>query len=144
MDFQRSINISAPSHVVWSLMSDVEHWHEWTPSIRAIRLLGGPFEIGRRALVRQPKFPPAVWTVSALEPGRSFTWTTTGPAMRVSGHHLVDAVSDGSRVTLALRYEGVVGRLLARLTRRITERYIRLEAEGLKRRSEELARGSRA
>jgi hypothetical protein len=37
---------------------------------------------------------------------------------------------------LHLRYEGAVGTLLARLTRGITNRYLALEAAGLKRRAE--------
>ena len=143
MTFERSINISAPPDIVWSVISGVERWHEWTPSISRIRLLGGPLEIGRRVLVKQPKFPPALWTVTALEPGRSFTWRTTGPGMRVHGRHTVEPSQDGTRATLGLHYEGPVGRLLARVTRGITERYVGFEAEGLRRRSEELAKHSR-
>ena len=36
-------------------------------------------------------------------------------------------------------FEGALGRLLGRMTRRITERYVGWEAAGLKRRSEESA-----
>ena len=137
MDFNVSIDIAAPAEVVWAVMSGVESWHEWTASVRSIELLGGPLEVGRRALVRQPGFPPAIWKVTSIEPGRSFTWETRGPGLKVEGHHRVEPTSGGAHVTLALHYEGIVGRLLARVTRGITERYVRLEAEGLKRRSEE-------
>lgn len=142
VDFEVSIDISAPARVVWSVMSDVERWHEWTPSIRGIRLLtSGPFRVGSRALVRQPRFPPALWTVTALEPERSFTWKSGGPGMWVHGHHLVEPIGSGTRAraTLRLHFEGALGRLLGRMTRRITERYVGWEAAGLKRRSEESA-----
>jgi hypothetical protein len=37
---------------------------------------------------------------------------------------------------LSLRYEGLLGGLLARMTRGITNRYLAMEANGLKKRSE--------
>jgi uncharacterized membrane protein len=138
MNFQTSIDVAAPPETVWSVMADVERWHEWTPSVRSIRLLDdGSLRVGSRALIRQPKFPPAMWTVTALDPGRSFTWKSGAPGMRVYAHHSVAPAADGARASLALHYEGAIGRLLGRLTRPITDRYLELEATGLKRRSEE-------
>jgi hypothetical protein len=138
MDFEISIDIAASPDVVWAVMSDVERWHEWTPSVRSIRLLDrGPLRIGTRAMIRQPKFPPALWQVSALEAGRSFTWKTGAPGMRVFGQHSVAPSGPGSRATLRLHYDGPIGRLLARMTRGITNRYLHFEATGLKQRSEE-------
>jgi uncharacterized membrane protein len=141
VDFQVSVEIDAPPETVWSVMSDAERWHEWTPSVRSIRRLdSGPLRVGSRALIRQPKFPPAMWTVTALEPGRSFTWKSGLPGMWVHAQHSVVAVSGGSRATLALRYEGPLGRPLGRMTQAITNRYLGFEAAGLKRRSEAMAR----
>lgn len=142
MDFDISVDIAASSDVVWSVMSDAERWSEWTASVRSIRLLDeGPLRVGTRALIRQPRFPPAVWTVTEIEPGRSFTWKTGAPGMWVFGRHSVASVQSGSRANLHLHYEGVLGDLIARLTRTITTRYLGLEAAGLKQRSEERARG---
>lgn len=138
-DFSITVEIDAPPEIVWEVMSDVERWHEWTASISSIRRLDpGPFQVGSRAKVRQPKFPPAVWKVTAIEPGREFTWKSEGFGFVVYGSHAVTAQERGSRVTLALHYTGVLGGLLASLTRGITERYLKLEAEGLKRRSESM------
>ena len=118
-------------------MSDVDRWHEWTPSVTGIkRLNNAPLIVGTRAVVRQPKFPPALWKVTAIEPGRSFTWVNTAPGIRVVAHHSVEPAVQGSRATLSIEYDGLLGRLLARLTTGITERYLGLEAKGLKARSE--------
>lgn len=136
MDFQISIAIEAPPDIVWSVMADVERWHEWTPSVRSIRVLDRPIRVGSRALIRQPKFPPAVWTVTALDAGRSFTWKSGMPGVWVYAHHSVEPTPSGTRATLALHHQGVVARLVGRLTRDITNRYLKYEAEGLKRRSE--------
>lgn len=141
MDFRTTIDISAPPQVVWGVMSDVEHWPDWTASVTSIRRLdGGPFTVGSRVLIRQPKFPPALWKATAVEPGRSFTWKSGLPGLHVYAHHTVEPIQKGSRVTLALDYDGLLSRLMVALTRSITERYLTMEAEGLKRRSEELAR----
>ncbi len=122
-------------------MADVERWHEWTRSVRSIRLLDkGPLAVGTRAIIRQPKFPPALWRVTALEPGKAFTWKSGAPGAWVYAQHSIDTVSGGARATLRLRYEGAIGNLLGRLTRGITVRYLGYEAAGLKARSESIVR----
>jgi uncharacterized protein YndB with AHSA1/START domain len=141
MDFEISVQIAAAPDTVWSVIADTERWHEWTPSVRRIRRLDrGPMRIGSLALVRQPRLPPAIWKVTALEPDRSFTWRSGMPGMWVYGEHSVVGHEGGARATLALHFVGVFGGALGRLTRTLTERYLRFEADGLKRRSEELAR----
>ena len=138
MDFHISVDIAASPDKVWAVMADAERWHEWTPSVRSIRWLdAGPLRVGSRALIRQPRFPPAMWKVIALDPGRSFTWRSGAPGMWVHAQHSVMASGDGTRAVLSLHYQGVIGELLGRLTRGITDRYLGFEAAGLKRRSEE-------
>ena len=137
-EFNITIEIDAPPSRVWQVMSDVDRWHEWTPSVTSITRPGGhSFGVGTKAWVRQPKFPPALWTVSSVEPGKSFTWVSTAPGMRVVGRHSVEATATGSRAILNLTYSGLFGGLFASLTAGITERYIGYEAGGLKARSED-------
>ncbi|HVG87252.1 MAG TPA: SRPBCC family protein [Vicinamibacterales bacterium] len=136
--FSITVDIAAPADRVWAVMSDVERWHEWTPSITRVTLLRkGALAVGSRALVRQPKFPPALWRVTELVPGRSFTWVSVAPGLRVIGRHAVELTVNGTRAVLTLELKGMVGGLWGRLTRGITERYIAFEAAGLKARSEE-------
>lgn len=134
--FSVTADVAAPAERVWEVMSDVERWHEWTPSITSVRRLdAGPFAVGSRALIRQPKFPPALWKVAAMVPGRSFTWVSAAPGLRVVGHHVVEPTAAGSRATLSLDLQGIFGGVWGRLTRDVTERYIALEAKGLTARS---------
>jgi len=141
MEYQVNADIDAPPDVVWTVMSDGERWHEWTASVTSVRRLDkGPLRIGSRALIRQPRFPPAVWKVTALEPGRRFVWKSGMPGMWVYGDHAVERTPTGTRATLRLIYEGVLARLMGRMTRDITYRYLNMEAAGLKKRSEENAR----
>jgi hypothetical protein len=78
-----------------------------------------------------------MWTVTTLDPGRGFTWKSGVPGMWVHANHSVMPLRGGSRAVLSLDYEGVISTLLGRLTRGITDRYLELEAAGLKYRSEQ-------
>jgi len=136
--FSATVEIAAPPERVWAVMQDVERWHEWTASIRSVKLLGGgPFGVGRRAVVRQPKLPPALWTVTEVAAERGFTWVSGAPGMRVTGRHTVEPSGSGTRATLSIHYGGFFGPVLAWLTRGVNERYLAMEAAGLKRRSED-------
>lgn len=138
LDASITIDIDAPPEIVWGVIRDVERWPEWTPSVTSIRRLdGGPLVAGSRARVRQPRLPPAEWRVTALEDGRGFVWNTRSPGVVVTARHSVEPCSGGSRASLSVEFAGLLGSLVARLTRTLNERYLRLEAEGLKRRSEE-------
>jgi hypothetical protein len=77
-----------------------------------------------------------VWQLTELDEGRSSTLVTRGPGVRVTARHWVEAIEGGSRATLSLRFSGPLGPLVARLTRGLNERYLALEAKGLKARSE--------
>ena len=136
-DYTVSIDIQAPPERVWAIMSDIRRWHEWTPSITSIRRLDeGPLRVGSRAMVRQPKLPPALWRVTGIEEGRQFTWTTGSPIARATGRHAVEALGAGTRATLSLEYSGILGGMLARLLDDLNRRYLAMESSGLKARSE--------
>jgi hypothetical protein len=136
-DFTKTIDINASPARVWSVMRDGERWNEWTASVTSIRLLDPkPTRVGHRALIRQPKFPPALWTITELNEGSDFTWVSRAPGVRVVARHSVEPVAGGTRATLSLTYHGFVAKIIARLTRAITLSYLDMEAEGLKARSE--------
>ena len=138
--FHTVIEIDAPTDIVWEVIRDVERWPEWTPTVTSVRRLDtGTLRVGSRARIRQPRLPRADWQVVALEDGRGFSWVTTSPGVRVTAQHWVEARAGGSRATLSVSFAGLFGSLVGRLTRTLNERYLRLEAEGLKRRSEERA-----
>ena len=139
MNYTTAIDIDAPPATVWGVMRDVERWHEWTASITSVRLdRPAPLAVGHRASIRQPRLPPAKWEVTSVESGRGFTWVARSPGVLVTARHAIEPLGGGkaSRVTLSLDYEGLLGPLIGRLTRGVTHRYLALEAEGLKRRSE--------
>lgn len=118
-------------------MTDVEKWPEWTQSVQSVkRLDSGPFRLGSRARIKQPKFLPAIWEVTDIDPPRSFTWVTRSPGVIASGKHRVEPTARGSKATLSVAYAGMLGGLVARLLAGLTDRYLMYEAAGLKQRSE--------
>lgn len=130
--FRTTRHIDAPPEPVWEVLSDVGRWSEWTPTIDSVaRLDDGPLQLGSRAVVRQPRLPKATWEVTDLVPGRSFTWEATGPGLRTVGRHEVAPDAGGSTVTLSIEQTGPLGGLAALVWRRLTQRYIELEAESL-------------
>jgi uncharacterized membrane protein len=135
--FSITVEIQAPPGRVWAVMNDFKRWPEWTPTVTSIEPLDpGTPAVGSRLRIRQPKVPPAVWQLTELDEGRSFTWVTRRPGVRATGRHWVEASGGGSRATLSLEFSGLLGPLVARLIRGLNERYLALEAKGLKARSE--------
>jgi uncharacterized membrane protein len=136
--FSISVDIGAPPDRVWAVVSDIERWPEWTPSVKSIqRLDSGPLAPGKRARVHQPRLLPATWVVTEMSRGHSFTWVTSSPGIRVTARHAVYAAAAGSRATLSLVFSGLLSPVVAWLTRSLNDRYLQLEAGGLKRRAEE-------
>ena len=138
MKVETKVEIEARPERVWEVMTDVESWPQWTASVeRAERLDDGPLQVGSRARLKQPKFPPVVWVVTELDPGMSFSWTAKNVGVTSTAEHrIVPGTSGGVTVKLSLRQEGPLAALLALLTSKLTRRYVETEAQGLKRRCE--------
>ena len=145
MHFSVTIEVDAPPEVVVAVMTDIERWHEWTPTVTRVDRLdhsGEPLALGHRIRIVQPKVPPAEWTVTALD-SRGFRIVSRSPGATVEANHWAEPVQQGrSRVTLSVTFGGFLGRTIGWLMRGLNQRYIAEEAAGLKRRSEELARSS--
>jgi uncharacterized protein YndB with AHSA1/START domain len=138
--FTTVVEIKAPPQRVWSILADIEGWPDWTASMTSVeRFESGPLAVGTRARLRQPKLRPAIWEITQIEKGSNFTWVTRSPGLTVAGHHLVEPVKKGSasRVTLTVEFSGLLGPLVAWLTRGLNAHYLALEAQGLKKRSEQ-------
>lgn len=137
MHIATSTTISAPIDSVWAILADVEHWPDWTASIRSVQPLdAGPIGIGARFRVRQPQTPIAIWEVTDFAPGRSFTWSTGRPGVRiVAGHELRQSGSD-TRVALTLDITGALAWLVGALSGRRIRRMVQMETDGLRQASE--------
>src|SRR5512134_2807061 len=138
VEFSITTEVDAPPEVVFAVLSDVERWPEWTPTVTRVERLGdarAPLALGGRLRIVQPKVPPAEWTVTALEPGRGFRIVSHAPGATVEADHWAEAMGAGqhSRVTLSVTFSGLLGRVVGWMMRDLNRQYIAQEAAGLKR-----------
>ena len=138
MRFERSIEIDAPQQRVWDVLSDLEEWPRLIETVDSVELLTpSPIGTGTRARLKQPKLPEATWEVTAWEAPSFFAWRQqSGGVTNVAGHR-VEALDDGrSRLTLTIDMQGLLVPIVGRLYRDLTNRYMSIEAEGMKRAAE--------
>ena len=137
-----SFEINAPAELVWDVFSDVERWPEWTASVTRLTGLDGPdIAVGKRFEIKQPRMPKLVWTVTEVKPGTSWTWVQRSPGgSTVARHDVIATTNNHTLVQQQLDQRGPIGAVVARLMRKMTIRYLDLEAQGLTARSEERRR----
>ncbi len=137
---ESGVEIDAPTSLVWDVFSDVERWPEWTASVtELVALDGSGLAVGKRFQIKQPKLPKLVWEVTDVAPGVSWTWVQRSPGGATSAlHSLTPIAGDRTLVRQVLDQRGPVGALIARFMIRTTRRYLEMEAQGLKARSEQL------
>lgn len=127
--------IDAPVGTVWFVLSRVEAWPDWTPTVTRAEA-DGPLGVGARVFVVQPRLRPATWTVVEWDPGRTFVWKSGSRCAEVVARHDLRAVGNGTLLTLATSFRGALSPLLAAVWGRIAERYVQEEARRLKARCE--------
>jgi uncharacterized protein YndB with AHSA1/START domain len=139
---ESSVEIDAPTSLVWEVFTDVERWPEWTASVTNLVALDGPgLAVGKRFQIKQPKLPTLVWEVTDVAPGVSWTWAQHSSGGSTFAHHALTPMDDGrTLVRQVLDQRGPVGAIVGRLMLRTTRRYLEMEAQGLKLRSEGLRR----
>ena len=136
-EFNIEIAIAASVIDIWRVLTDVEHWPEWTQSVSRIEPLSGlPLGMGSRVRIYQPKLRPAVWKVTHWQPDHRFVWVANHPGITVVAEHTIAPRSSGCSVALQVRFNGILGPLLGGLSRGLVSRNLELEATGLKARSE--------
>jgi len=139
---EHSTNINASPERVWAVMGDVERWPEWTESMKSVeRLDSGEFGLGSKAQLRIRRSPNAnIWTVTELTPNRSFTWETNSGGVKGVASHVIEPDGNGAKVTLSVHLSGPVAALFGWFIAGSSRENVRMEAEGLKRRSEDQAK----
>jgi uncharacterized membrane protein len=138
MRFEESVEIDAPQQRVWDVLSDLEAWPQRIETVDLVEVLTPPpISSGSRVRLKQPKLPEGTWDVTAWDAPSYFEWTQkTGGSTSVAGHR-VDALGDGrARLTLTLDMRGFLIPVMALFYKGLINRYMNLEAQGLKRAAE--------
>jgi uncharacterized membrane protein len=138
MRFEKSIEIDAPRQRVWDVLTDVEAWPQRIETVEAAELLTPPpIAMGSRVRLKQPKLSEGVWDVTAWDAPTSFEWTQKSSGVTSIAGHRVEALGDRrARLTLTLEMRGLLIPIFGRFYRDLTNRYMQLEAEAIKRAAE--------
>ena len=108
--------VSAPSHLVHALLTDVEAWAIWSPHIASVEPATGSVASGWTGRVRAWFSPTATtMTVTWAEPGRGMGWETPGLGHRLVYEQRIEPVAGGCRVTFSARVVGRAGEALTRV-----------------------------
>jgi uncharacterized membrane protein len=138
MRFEKSIDIDAPQQWVWDVVSALEAWPQRIETVDTLELLTpAPITKGSRVRLKQPKLPEGTWDITAWDAPSFFEWTQkTGAATSVAGHR-VEALGElRARLTLTFEMRGFLVPIMALFYKNLTNRYMTLEAEGMKRAAE--------
>lgn len=82
--------IAAAPETVWNLLTDLEQWPQWGPSVRRAELLGGATRLtaDARGTVWTPVGVALPFTVTDFVPGRRWSWTVAG--VPATGHEVTE------------------------------------------------------
>jgi uncharacterized membrane protein len=143
MRFERSIDIAAPQQRVWDVLTDIAAWPQRIETVDVVELLTpAPVGAGSRVRLNQPKLPEGIWEVTAWDAPSFFEWRQQSGGVAAVAGHRVEALDDGrARLTLTLEMRGLLVPVVGRFYRGLTNRYMAIEAEGMRRVAEDLTRG---
>jgi hypothetical protein len=122
---------------IFKVLMDFGQWNQWTASITGMSILNNDRPgTGARIKVLQPKLPPAIWTITESLPDRSLTWEKRSFGLFMLSEHLLVTGNNGTSVIIRMTYKGPLAGLFYMLTRSLTDRYMTMEIDGLKRECE--------
>jgi uncharacterized membrane protein len=138
MRFEKSIEIDAPQERVWEVLSDLEAWPQRIETVETVELLTpAPIKAGSRVRLKQPKLPEGTWDITVWDAPAYFEWTQKTSGITSVAGHRVDPLGQGrARLTLTLEMRGLLMSVIGLFYRDLTNRYMTLEAEGMKRAAE--------
>ena len=88
----------ASADAVWHILTDLDAWPRWGPTVAGAEMDGDAFELGARGRVWTPVGVPLPFVISEVDPGRMWAWNVAGvPATR----HGVEPLDSGCRVWMS-------------------------------------------
>jgi uncharacterized membrane protein len=138
MQFEQSNDIDARQQRVWEVLSDLEAWPQRIETVDVVELLTpAPVGEGSRVRLKQPKLPQGTWEVTVWDAPSYFEFRQkSGGVINVAGHRVETLEEGRSRLTLTLDMRGLVVLVVALFYKGLTNRYMIVEAQGMKRAAE--------
>lgn len=92
--------IGAPAAVVWRLLSELDRWPEWGPSVRRVRSDAARVAPGVEGSVELPGGWTLPFRITRVAEGESWAWRVAG--VQATGHRVVDLGPDRCRAELSV------------------------------------------
>lgn len=90
------IEIEAPLHEVWSLLTEVRAWPRWGPSVRAVDIEGDAIGAGTTGRVQTVVGLWLPFEITNFEAESYWDWSVAG--IRATGHRVSALAVDRTRV----------------------------------------------
>lgn len=115
LQFDHTVETTAPSEKIWAAWTDVECWPQWDTEL-ASAALDGSFALGAKGRVKPKRGPAAGFSISELMPGESYTFTTRLPLCELKvRRHLIRKESGGAFFTHEVSFVGPLSFVFANL-----------------------------
>lgn len=132
---------SARPDVVWEVLSGVERWRDWTPTVLRIEpLTDTGLHVGARYRVTQPKLRPAIYEVMECVPNQTFTWEQKVPGGVLIADHRISSHDGRTEVELSFTSKGLLADFVALLFWKTIRNYVATEAKSLQAHCDALAK----
>ena len=138
MRFEKTVDIDTSQQRVWDVLSDLEAWPRLIETVDIVELIPAPpVKAGSRVRLKQPRLPEGTWDVTVWEPPSYFEWSQKSSGVTSIAGHRVETLDEGrSRLTLSLDMRGVLIPVIGVFYKGLTNSYMEIEAEGMKRAAE--------
>lgn len=134
---EKTLAIDAQPNDIFNVLMDFERWNRWTQSITEMSMLNNDRPgAGAKIRVLQPKLLPAIWTITEILRDKSLTWEKRSFGLTMLSEHLIMNGDKETSMTIRMTYQGPLAGLFYSFTRSLTDRYMTMEINGLKRECE--------
>lgn len=113
---RHSLQTNASPEAVWRRWVDVATWPDWDRSLEGASL-EGPFQAGTQGFLRLQDGRRMAFTITSVEPGRTFLLQCRLPGAVLSMDHRLEPSPHGSRLRREVRLSGWLAWLQARRLR---------------------------
>ena len=99
---------------LWKLYSDIHNWHTWDSGVESAKL-EGKFEVGSYFLLKPKGGPKVRIQLVEIISNRKFVDMTRFPLAKMYGEHTFEDTSEGVRMTITMKVEGILAGLWRRI-----------------------------
>jgi len=92
--------IAAPASTMWTLLAQPHRWPEWGPSVRDVECSDDEIRPGTHGRVQTPIGLWLPFTITAVDPGRTWHWRVAGLA--ATGHRIEHVDDHHTRVVFEI------------------------------------------